>query len=310
MRSRYTFLAAGRRVTPVARRPVARIRPRPAAGWCVVLLLLGSAGGAARADDAAPAASEESLFNPTPAGQMRAFSTDRPPKANSPYTVDAGHFQVETDLAVLAHGTTAGTTTRQTTLVDPTLKLGLTHAVDAELQLTPFEAVTNEGAGPATRFAGIGDTVARLKVNVLGNDRGDVAVALLPYVKIPTARSGLGNGKFEGGLILPVSVAAPAGFTVVVMPEVDASRNAAGSGDHAVFDLLVNVSHPLTARLSFYTEAYASRSAQAGSARVYTLDEALTYALAPNLQLDLGGNFSLNAVAPRTQLYLGISERF
>jgi len=47
-----------------------------------------------------PDKSDYSLFDPTPDNQMRSFSTDRPPKANSPYTVDAGHFQYETDLAV------------------------------------------------------------------------------------------------------------------------------------------------------------------------------------------------------------------
>jgi hypothetical protein len=40
------------------------------------------------------------------------------------------------------------------------------------------------------------------------------------------------------------------------------------------------------------------------------LDEALTCALTPNLQLDFGGNFSLNGVAPRAQLYTGLSQRF
>jgi len=29
-----------------------------------------------------------------------------------------------------------------------------------------------------------------------------------------------------------------------------------------------------------------------------------------DLQLDFGGNFSLNDVAPRTQLYMGLSQRF
>ncbi len=43
---------------------------------------------------------------------------------------------------------------------------------------------------------------------------------------------------------------------------------------------------------------------------IYTLDAALTYALTPNMQLDFGGNFSLNGVAPRTQLYAGLSQRF
>ena len=37
------------------------------------------------------------LLNPVPPDQMRSFSTDRPTKSNVPYTVDAGHFQYETD---------------------------------------------------------------------------------------------------------------------------------------------------------------------------------------------------------------------
>jgi hypothetical protein len=52
------------------------------------------------ADDTVPDKSDYSLFNPTPEADLRSFSTDRPPKANSPYTVDAGHFQYETDIAV------------------------------------------------------------------------------------------------------------------------------------------------------------------------------------------------------------------
>jgi len=37
-------------------------------------------------------------------------------------------------------------------------------------------------------------------------------MAVLPYLKFPTARSRLGNGKVEGGIILPVSVKLPGGF--------------------------------------------------------------------------------------------------
>jgi hypothetical protein len=53
------------------------------------------------ADDAAPPdKGDYTLFNATPDVDLRGFNTDRPPKANSPYTVDAGHFQYETDIAV------------------------------------------------------------------------------------------------------------------------------------------------------------------------------------------------------------------
>ena len=46
------------------------------------------------------------LVNPVPTDQMRSFSTDRPTKSNVPYTVDAGHFQYETDLVNFTHQVT------------------------------------------------------------------------------------------------------------------------------------------------------------------------------------------------------------
>jgi hypothetical protein len=45
------------------------------------------------ADEAAPDKSDSTLFNPTPDADLRSFSTDRPPKAHSRYTIDAGHLQ-------------------------------------------------------------------------------------------------------------------------------------------------------------------------------------------------------------------------
>jgi hypothetical protein len=274
------------------------------------VLILSVMAVRAFADDASPDKSEYTLFNPTPDVDLRGFSTDRPPKANSPYTVDAGHFQYETDIVVYGHGSTDGVKTQDWTVFDPTLKLGLTNTIDAELQITPYESVETTSAGTTTTVSGFGDTFARLKINVLGDDHGAVAVALLPYVKLPTAQSGLGNGRVEGGLILPISWSTPGGFTVIVMPEVDYLKDSADGGYHGVFDFLINVSHPLNERWTFFTEVYTSQSFQAQDNPIYTLDEALTYALGPNLQLDLGGNFSLNSVAPRAQLYTGLSQRF
>jgi hypothetical protein len=83
-------------------------------------------------------------------------------------------------------------------LIDPTLKVGLTNTIDAELQITPYEALTNKTAAGQMSISGIGDASGRLKINVVGDDRGAASMAVLPHVKFPTARSGLGNGKVEG----------------------------------------------------------------------------------------------------------------
>jgi len=218
----------------------------------LVALTLSGLAICAFADDPVPDKSGFTLFNPTPDADLRAFSTDRPPKANSPYTVDAGHFQYETDLAVFGQSNSEGIRTQDWTVFDPTLKLGLTNTVDGELQITPYESVATTSAGSTTTVAGVGDSLLRLKFNVLGDDGGDVAAALLPYVKLPTARSELGNGKVEGGLIVPISLNAPGGFTVIVMPEGDFLKNASNSGYHGALDFLVNVSHPISADMSSF----------------------------------------------------------
>jgi len=70
-------------------------QPRRAPG--LLALMLWAYGLPSLADEAAPDKGDYILFNPTPDADLRSFSTDRPPKANSPYTVDAGHLQYETE---------------------------------------------------------------------------------------------------------------------------------------------------------------------------------------------------------------------
>jgi|SRR5208282_5790026 len=53
---------------------------------------------AAQTTTAAPDKSGYTLFDPTPDDQLRAFCTDRPPKANAACIIDAGHFQYESDI--------------------------------------------------------------------------------------------------------------------------------------------------------------------------------------------------------------------
>src|ERR1700683_1813057 len=105
---------------------------------CGILgLMLSAVAVETFADDAALSDKDDyTLFNPTPDADLRSFNADRPPKANSPYTVDAGHFQYETDVAVYGDADSSGVKTRNWTVFDPTLKLGLTNTIDAELQFT------------------------------------------------------------------------------------------------------------------------------------------------------------------------------
>ncbi len=269
----------------------------------------------ALADDAPkPDKSGYTLFNPTPARAMRDLNPDRPAKSTSPYTVDAGHFQYETDGFVYTYDrySFGDITTRTYTLPDPTLRLGLLNNVEIELALAPYirTTATTRSTGDVTRASGFGDIITRLKVNLFGNDGGDAALALIPYVTFPTAARNLGNNQVEGGLIAPLSLNIPLGFTLVLQTEIDALKNANDGGEHANFINLVNLSREIVPKLTGQLEFFADAVNDRGQSNIYTVDAALAYLITPNLQVDVGANLGVSKAAPDIQAYFGISQRF
>ena len=70
----------------------------------------------------------------------------------------------------------------------------------------PFAGVRTFGSDQEPHaFAGHWRHLRALKINLWGNDGGDTAAAVIPYVKAPSAPIGIGNGAMEGGLIRPVA---------------------------------------------------------------------------------------------------------
>jgi hypothetical protein len=261
------------------------------------------------APPASPTQSDASLFNPVPNAAMRSFTTDRPTKSNLPNTVDAGHFQYESDLVNYTHVNAGGATTRIEEAFDPVLKVGLTNNIDLELQFTGYNWYSQSSGGHTVQVNGVGDVLLRTKINLFGNNDGPAA-AIIPYVKLPTARQPMGNEATDGGVILPVSYPLPYDFTLLVMPEVDALRNATNGGHHFNYAQLLNVSHPIGKDVTVYGEIYSALGTDKGTPPVYTFDTAVSWDVRDNLQLDLGTNVGLNRYAPNIQIYAGISQRF
>ena len=77
----------------------------------------------------APDKSQYTLFNPTPIDSRRAYNTDRPSKTDSPFTVDAGVFQIESDVANWTLDYENGVRTRTWIAGNTNFKLGLTNSM-------------------------------------------------------------------------------------------------------------------------------------------------------------------------------------
>ncbi len=258
-------------------------------------------------------AARASQAQETPA-KLRDLCTDRPTKSTGPCTVDAGHFQIESDLFNATRDRTGGLNTETYLFTNPTLKYGVTPTLDLEASFAPFvEVKTRDRATDLkTETTGVGDLYLRAKLNLAGGDGGAVGFALVPYLKLPTARAGIGDGVVEGGLLAPISAALPANFALSLSPEVDLLKNQADDGRHANLINLIGISHPagpLTLAAEFWSDVNFD---PAGTITQYTADIGLSWipAKQPNLQLDGGVNFGLNRVTPGLQAYVGVSRRF
>lgn len=272
------------------------------------------AGGAliAEAEDK----SQYHLFNPTPRDLMREMSTDRPDKTESPYTVDAGHFQFEMDVLNYAydrHNGLPGDTRIESLSIAPVnLKAGLCNWADLQVVLETYTSVRTHVR--ATREVenqrGFGDVTIRLKGNMWGNDEGETALAVMPYVKLPTNQDHLGNNSVEGGLIVPFAVGLPRGWGMGVMTQLDIIRDEPGRGHHPEFVNTITFGHNIVGNLDGYVEFFSAVSTERDSEWIGTFDTGVTYGLTEDIQLDAGINIGVTKAADDWNPFIGISWRF
>ncbi len=255
------------------------------------------------------------LFNPAPREQMRELTPDRPDLTESPFTVDAGHFQVELDFVSLLadHDTERGADvrTRGWSFASVNLKVGLLNQVDLQFVFDPYVRVRVDDRVARRRLtsSGTGDLATRLKINLWGNDGGRTAGGLLPYVKWPLPASGVRNGRTEGGLIVPFAAKLAEGWDLGAMSEVDFVADDNG-GRETQWLHSITVGHEFTKTVGGYLEFAALTSRAAGFKWQGQVDVGLTFALSENTQFDAGCNFGVTRSAPDYQPFVGLTRRF
>ena len=205
-----------------------------------------------------------------------------------------------------------GVTTNTYIVVNPTLKYGLTSNIDIEANISPAEIVrTRDDTSGERTIAGVGDLYLRLKYAFLNVQGGALQATILPYVKAPTARPGIGNGVVEGGAILPVNYKLTSLLTLTIDPEVDFYKNTYGGGRHVNTAQLINLGVTLPYNVTLYGEFWGDWNFDpAGTVKQYSSDIAIAYGVTNSLQLDGGLNFGLNRYTPGVQAYVGVSQKF
>lgn len=236
--------------------------------------------------------------------------TERPGKANAVCTVPAGHVQIETGLADWSLTKTRGARAELVSLGATFVRIGLTDASELQAGISPYSWLTVKEGGSKARVKGFGDITLRYKRRLTGED-GPVQVALIPFVKLPTAAHNVGNGKLEGGLAVPITFSPGGPIGITLGPEVDVLSDADGGGHHAALTNLVNVGAPIAQKLTLSGELWTSFNFDpAGTAKQASADTALAYLVSDDLQLDAGANLGLTRDTPDVEIYAGVSARF
>lgn len=257
--------------------------------------------------------SQYNLFSPTPDNLLRSYSSDRPSQSTGPYTVDAGHYYFEASaVSYLFDQPNDATTVRQWNVLPLTLRLGLTDNVELSLSYANYIHLRTKdrATGTTETQSGFGDFTVQSKINLYGNNGGASALALLPFVKIPTNTDHLGNNSIEGGLGIPFQVSLPGGFGLGLETGVQFVR-ATGSGYDASLFNAVLIGHTLISdKLSGYGEFYDVATADSGTTHAAYLDAGLVYQILPNATIDAGCNFGITDAAPDYQPFVGFSFRW
>ncbi len=257
------------------------------------------------------------LFNPVPKNKLRELDTDRPDQATGGHTVDAGHFQLEMDFAnyTLDRHTPErdGQELDQWNVAPFSLRIGLLPNVELDIEHDGY--FNARSRNPQTRSdqtaSGFGDLTLRSKLNLFGNDKGKVALAVVPVLRLPTSSADLASKSVEGGAALALSVELPADFTVTVSSGVEFIRNSTDAYYVADFTNYLSVQHSLGIKpLSAFVEFASEVDTESPSPVSAQVDTGVLYQLNDNVQLDVDCYFGVTRNAPDFMPFAGLSVRF
>lgn len=240
---------------------------------------------------------------------VREMSTDRPDTTESGYTVPAGMFQVEMSFFDYSRDADAaqGVSTDTWLYGQINFKAGLTRSTDLQVIINSHAVAGESERGDETSTTGFGDITIRLKKNLFGNDSGPVALALMPYITIPT-HTKVSDEAWAGGLVMPLSITLSDRLTLGLMAEADVVHDTETNGYDLEWLHSATLGIGLTEKLGMYLELVGIAGQDAKYQGIF--DAGLTFAVTDLLVFDAGVRIGMNRPAPDFGVFSGVSFRF
>jgi len=244
--------------------------------------------------------------------RLRPLRPDRPGLTESPFTVDAGHFQLETDAGRLINepGIDDAPAQRTWQAAYTVLKLGLARRTDVQLEVPLYAAQAQRPPGQdwQDHRRGFGDVTLRLKHNFLGDDQKQpLAATAIAYVRLPTGAAGISNERPEYGLVLPLNVALGDKYNFDAQFETDLSYDPEQARRYVRLMPSLALDREFGKKLGLLVEGVFPWNTEERRWRAQ-LNVAPTFNLSENVQLDAGTHLALNGRTER-EYFVGLTVR-
>ena len=248
------------------------------------------------------------LFNPVPKDKMKDMETDRPDATESAYTVEAGHFQMESDLFKQVRNRNKEFVSIENIFNLANFKAGLTERMDIQLVVPTY--VSNRTRQLSTnniidKTAGFDDIALRLKYNIWGNAGGKTAFAVLPFLSFPT--SSFSHNGIQGGIIFPFALELQEGLNAGTQAGVEIVKED-NNRYYTNFLYSITFGKSLLKKTNAFAEAFTIYTPYTKNTDIY-INGGIIYSISQNLNIDAGFNYGINKGADKT-FFTGFSFRY
>lgn len=234
---------------------------------------------------------------------------NRPGIGTPPCTLPAGRVMAEFGAVAWDHSASLGRREDTLTLADTVVRIGLGHATELQIGLGGWGHQRSRTGSTIQTVRGLGDATIGLRHGFGGED--DAKVAAQAFVTLPVGRAPNGSGDWAAGLLVPVALPLPSGFSLALTPEIDAAANGSGHGRHLAWGGVVGLSHGLGKALSLGTEVSAYRDNDPdGASTDARVDVVAAWRAGQSLQIDIEFDLGISQGAPDHALMIGFARQF
>ncbi|TVQ52582.1 MAG: transporter [Phycisphaerales bacterium] len=239
----------------------------------------------------------------------------------TPFTIEPGRLAIEVDLINYAydrHNPDRANERVHAFEWPITFRYGLLDHLELQFGMEAYvrESVRDRDAGTRETTDGFGDLIIGAKYNLWGNDdwdqdiEGATALAVLPFLRLPTNRHGLGSRAVEGGVLVPFAIEDFAGFEIEWTPGFAAVRNSDDDGYVFEWSSLLVFNRGIVEGLDWFAEFESTINSESGEPWIGHVGGGLTWELTDDTVLEGGVTFGVTRSADDFGAFITLVQRF